>query len=151
MKLAEALILRGDLQKRISILEERLKRSVKVQEGDAPPEDPAALLKELDALLNDLQAYIQRINRTNAATVVDGPTLADMISRRDVIAKKKGILQQVIEAAAVRQDRYSKSEVRFKSTVNIADLQRQFDQLAKEYREVDTTIQQQNWNTDLLD
>lgn len=74
-----------------------------------------------------------------------------MISRRDVIAKKKGILQQVIEAAAVRQDRYSKSEVRFKSTVNIADLQRQFDQLAKEYREVDTTIQQQNWNTDLLD
>lgn len=151
MKLAEALILRGDLQKRISILEERLKRSVKVQEGDAPPEDPAALLKELDALLNDLQAYIQRINRTNAATVVAGPTLADMISRRDVIAKKKGILQQVIEAAAVRQDRYSKSEVRFKSTVNIAELQRQFDQLAKEYREIDTTIQQQNWNTDLLD
>ena len=43
MKLAEALNLRADLQKRIAQLKERLANNVKVQEGDSPAEDPKAL------------------------------------------------------------------------------------------------------------
>ena len=38
MKLAEALSVRADLQKRISQLKNRLKDSSKVQEGDEPAE-----------------------------------------------------------------------------------------------------------------
>ena len=48
MKLAEALNLRADLQKRIAALKDRLIRNAKVQEGDTPSEDPVMLLKELD-------------------------------------------------------------------------------------------------------
>ena len=48
MKLAEALNLRADVQKRIASLKERLIRNAKVQEGDVPAEDPVMLLKELD-------------------------------------------------------------------------------------------------------
>jgi hypothetical protein len=51
MKLAEALILRADLQKRIEQLKQRILNNVMVQEGDEPAEDPSQLLRELDALI----------------------------------------------------------------------------------------------------
>ncbi|MEM8557071.1 MAG: hypothetical protein AAGG50_04525, partial [Bacteroidota bacterium] len=38
MKLAEALILRADLQKRLAQLRQRVMQNVKTQEGDAPAE-----------------------------------------------------------------------------------------------------------------
>lgn len=47
MKLAEALNLRADLQKRIANLRERLIKNAKVQEGDTPSEDPNMLLLSL--------------------------------------------------------------------------------------------------------
>ena len=47
MKLAEALQLRSDLQKRIYQLQERLNQNATVQEGEKPAEDPVALLHEL--------------------------------------------------------------------------------------------------------
>ena len=43
MKLAEALILRADCQKRIAQLKSRLLVNAKVQEGDAPAETPREL------------------------------------------------------------------------------------------------------------
>ena len=43
MKLAEALILRADCQKRIAQLKSRLLTNAKVQEGDAPAEPPQEL------------------------------------------------------------------------------------------------------------
>lgn len=50
MKLAEALSIRKDLQKRIQQLGQRIQNNVKVQEGDEPKEQPAELMKELDNL-----------------------------------------------------------------------------------------------------
>ena len=46
MKLAEALLLRSDLQKKIASLKERIARYSVVQEGDRPAEDPKALLAQ---------------------------------------------------------------------------------------------------------
>ncbi len=51
MKLAEALSVRADLQRRISQLKSRLKDSSKIQEGDTPAEDVNDLYKELDDCL----------------------------------------------------------------------------------------------------
>ena len=68
MKLAEALVPRTDIQKRIEQMKGRLKASAIVQEGEQPPVDPQALLTELDTLLRDLTALIARINRTNLGT-----------------------------------------------------------------------------------
>ena len=48
MKLAEALILRADLQKRLEQLRQRLILNAQVQEGEQPAEDPESLLRELD-------------------------------------------------------------------------------------------------------
>lgn len=63
MKLAEALSLRADLQKRISQLEVRLKNNARIQEGEEPAEDPRGLMDELNNNLNDLETLIFRINR----------------------------------------------------------------------------------------
>jgi hypothetical protein len=55
------------------------------------------------------------------------------------------------QAATVVQDRYSKSEVKFKSTVNVSETQKRADQLAKEYRELDTRLQEANWTTEVVE
>jgi hypothetical protein len=129
----------------------RLARSARVQEGEQPPEDPAMLLAELDRLYARLLELVQAINRTNAQTKFDGRmTISDAIAERDLAGKKRDHLASLSEAASTRQDRYSKSEVKFVSTLPIADLQKQADQLSKRYRELDTRIQQLNWNTELV-
>lgn len=152
MKLAEALIQRADNQKRIEQLRIRLNQNVKVQEGDRPSEDPQELLAELERVSADLLTLIQRINRTNAATTLTDSdmTIADAIALRDTLKLRQTTYSATAQAAIVQQDRYSKSEVRFESTVDVADLQRTADDLARQYRELDTQIQEMNWQTELI-
>jgi hypothetical protein len=45
----------------------------------------------------------------------------------------------------------SKSEVRFKSTLPIAAVQKAADDLARDHRELDARIQETNWRTDLIE
>ncbi len=152
MKLAEALILRADSQKRLQQLKQRLLRGAKVQEGDTPPENPADLLAELEQVASELTSLIQRINRTNSTTTFqDNLSLSDALARRDVLILRVGVYRDLAEAAVVTQDRYSKSEVKFTSTVNVSEMQKQADQLSKEHRELDARLQEANWVTDLLE
>ena len=69
MKLAEALSLRKDMEKKISGLKERLENVVRVQEGDEPVESPEELMKELDNCLVQLELLIYNINMTNMKVV----------------------------------------------------------------------------------
>lgn len=152
MKLAEALINRADAEKRIAQLQQRLIRSAKVQEGDEPPENPQTLLNEMTSLISELQALIQNINRTNASTAFnENYTLTDALAERDMLMKERNILAHIIEVAAVTQPRYGGSEIKFVSTVDIANLQSRVDDLSRRYREIDSTIQQLNWTVDLLE
>jgi len=77
MKIAEALALRADLQRRLEQLKQRLVKNARIQEGDAPEEDPAGLQSELEKSARELTLLIQRINRTNAASQFGAGTLAD--------------------------------------------------------------------------
>jgi hypothetical protein len=150
MKLAEALILRADAQKRLEQIRSRLARSARVQEDEKPPEDPAELLQELERTLQQLADLIKKINKTNAATVFsDGRTLADMLADRDVLILQRSLLVGLNEAATIRADRFTRSEVKYYSTVDVRALQRQIDDLAKQHRELDTQIQEANWRIDL--
>ena len=65
MKLAEALILRADCQKRIQQLETRLVNNAMVQDGETPAEDPSQLRLELEDVSEQLLLLIKRINKTN--------------------------------------------------------------------------------------
>jgi hypothetical protein len=151
MKLAGALILRADCQKRFEQLKARLLRSAKVQEGEEPAENPAALLGELEQVSNELVALIKRINKTNSNTVfANDKSIADVLAERDVLVLKRGAYGDLASTAALRQDRFTRSEVKYISTINIAETQKRADELAKEYRELDARIQEVNWKTELV-
>lgn len=152
MKLAEALIERADLQRRIEQLRARATQNAKVQEGSKPAEDPNALLEELERATRQLTVLIQRINRTNAATPLDDDmTIADAIAERDVLKLRHSAYKAVAGAGVVEQNRYSKSEIRFESLVDVAGLQARADDAAQQSRALDTRIQAANWSTDLLE
>lgn len=152
MKLAEALILRADYQKRIEQIKQRLTRNAKIQEGDEPAETPANLIKELERISKELLRLIQRINATNSAVKLEkGLTISDAIAVRDVLRLKHTIYRELAEAATVTHDRYTKSEVKYRSTVNVSEIQKQADELAKEHREIDAKIQEANWREDLIE
>lgn len=151
MKIAEALAERSDCQNRIEDLKKRLARSARVQEGEEPAEEPSELLAEVDRMFTRLLQLIRSINRTNANTAFsERQTIADAIAERDTVGKKRNLLAGIAEAAGTRQDRYSKSEVKFVSTVPVSQLQKQIDELSKRFRELDTKIQELNWQTDLV-
>lgn len=151
MKLAEALIARADAQRRFEQLKQRLLQNARVQEGDQPAEEPSALLLEAERLAQRMQDLIQRINRTNAATAYDeNMTLTDALAMRDVLRLRQEMYRNLAQAAAVKQDRYSRSEVKFKSTVDVGHIQERADELARAYRELDTRVQELNWQTELL-
>ncbi len=55
MKLAEALLLRADLQKKIARLTTRITPNMVIQAGKTPQEDPAKLMAQLRKAIVDLQ------------------------------------------------------------------------------------------------
>ena len=83
MKLAEALLEKADLQKRIGQMNERLNSNARVQEGEKPAEDPKALLAELEAMISRLEELTAQVNLTNSAVTVDGEPLTRLLARRD--------------------------------------------------------------------
>jgi len=151
MKLAEALAERSDCQNRIEEIRKRLVRSARVQEGDQSPEDTVELLTEAERVFARMLELISAINRTNSKTAFDAKrSISDAIAERDVVGKRRDFLSGIADAASTRQDRYSKSEVRFVATVSVGKLQTEVDQLAKRFRELDTRLQELNWKTKLI-
>lgn len=151
MKLAEALILRADTQKRIAQLKERLLLNAKVQAGDQPAEKPESLLAELEEATCQLIALICTINRANAAAQVEGRSLADLLAERDARMAQAAILRAFLAGAAAKVDRYSQKEIALLSTVDVAAKQKEVDALARKIRNMDFKIQEKNWLTEVPD
>ena len=151
MKLAIALSQRAELQTRIHQLEARLYNNAQVQEGEQPAEDPRELLRELEEDYVRPEALISAINRTNnAARTEDGATLSDLLARRDCLRGKLGILRNFLDSASALVRRRTAGEIRVKSTVNVRELQKQADGLARELRQLEESIQEKNWTMDLM-
>ncbi len=150
MKLAEALSIRKDLQTRISQLSARLASNVKVLEGDEPAEDPKELFKELDSCLKQLEEYIYRINLTNMRTMSGEKTLTQLMAERDVLTKRVEVMQNVFNQASSTNERYSRTEIKFVTTIDIKALRTQIDKLSSQLRQLDIEIQSINFSTDLI-
>lgn len=150
MKLAEALSIRKDLQKRVQQLGQRIQNNVKVQEGDQPSEQPQELLAELDDCLRRLEDVIWRINATNMATCNgEGKTLTRLMAERDVLTMRIGSLRSVFETASSGQDRYSRSEIKMVTVVDVKQLGKQIDEYSAQLRKLDIEIQSLNFQTEL--
>lgn len=151
MKLANALSQRSELQTRIRQLEGRLNNNALVQEGEQPAEDPMELLKELEESYAQLENLIGGINRTNNTTQIrDGIMLSDLLAKRDCLKGRLSGLRNFLDNASAQVRRHSVSEIKIKSTVPVRELQKQVDGLSKELRELEESIQEKNWTTELL-
>lgn len=151
MKLAEALNLRADIQKRIEQLGERLNLNAKVQSGEKPAEDPKKLIVELNSLTEQLEKLITDINITNSSTLVDGLSMTALIARKDTLMIKNRILRAFLSSASNLAPRFSRSEIKIESTIEVEALQKKVDKFAAEIRELDVKIQMTNWTTDLIE
>lgn len=150
MKLASALSQRSELQTRLRQLESRLNNNALVQEGEQPAEDPEELLKELAEGYARLEGLIARINRANNSTEVGGgATLSDLLAKRDCLRDKLSVMRGFLSNASALVHRRTASEIKIKSTVNVRALQKHLDELAKQLRQLDETIQEKNWTTEL--
>jgi len=106
----------------------------------------------MDAAVEQLGVLIRRINATNNVTrLADGTTVSDAIVQRDMLELRRLALDVVLNKAAVRQDRYSRTESKFVATVDVAELRQEVDAVAQARRELDTQIQAINWTADLVE
>lgn len=152
MKLAEALSLRKDLEKRISGLKERLENVVRVQEGDEPAENPEELMTELDQCLKQFELLIYNINVTNMKVVDEnGHSMTKLLAERDVLNKRIAILRNTFNRASSYGDRYSRNEIRTVATIEIKPLRQQINKYSKQYREIDLKVQRLNFTYDLVE
>ena len=151
MKLAQALILRADTQKRLEQLKSRLLDNAKMQENERPSEDPKLLLKELDRLSDELFRLVLAINLTNSSAKFEGASLTEMIAKKDTLSQKASVLREFAKSASQKVDLYSNSEIKILSSIDVAMLQKQIDELSKEIRELDMKLQEANWQVDLVE
>jgi hypothetical protein len=149
VKLAEALVVRADTQKRLEQIKVRLNRNAKVQEGEQPSEDPISLVASFEQLADELVSLIYRINATNSNAIVEGRSMTYALAERDILKQRQAMYRDLAEAATITQSVSTRSEVRYKSTVVVADMQKLADQQSKRLRELDARIQEANWLVDL--
>lgn len=159
MKLAEALIQRADLQKRMQLVQSRVLANLQVQQGDEPAEDPNELLAHYAELNESLRVLVSKINRTNAQTELEGVndssqkplSIADALALREKHAREQNILNTAATSGTIGRARLTRTEVKFVPTVDVAALRKRANEAAKAHRELDTKIQQANWTVDLIE
>ncbi len=155
MRLAEALLLRADRNRTLEQLKQRIAASARYQEGEKPPEDARDLVAAASTVLDELEALIRDINRTNSDTVMaDGRTVTDALAERDVLRLRYSMLKATAEAASGAQHhagfmRATRSELKYMRALDVKDLREQASDVARRARELDARIQQVNWTTEL--
>jgi len=151
MKLAEALLERADLQKRIEALQSRIVANASYQEGEEPAENAAELLQDCIRSLDTLERLVTSINFTNTlATTADGRTLTSALAARESLRVHHSILVRAADAAGGSWgNRQMRSELRRLSALDVKDLRAQADTVAQQLRELDVEIQRTNWEAEL--
>ena len=152
MKLAEALIKRSDLKNKAEEIKKRLSQNIKVQEGEEPIEEAKTLFYQYNTLMDELETIAQRINKTNALTKFEDITIIDAITKRDCFKVKIATYRDMIEKASkLRDSSFGREEAtKYVRCVDINELQKQTDDMSRQFRQLDTKIQGLNWMTDLL-
>jgi hypothetical protein len=151
MKLAEALIERKALKTKMEELKSRIYKNAQTQEGDEPTEQPLELLNQLYEESVKFEKLIVRINKTNNDTLLnDKSTLMEALAKRDMLKYEHFILTNLANKATPATDRYSNREIKFISTIDVKEIRKKADDIAKQYRLIDVKIQEKNWLTDLV-
>ena len=162
MKVAEALLVRRELQKRVVNLQERIGKNTTVQEGDAPEEEPEALIRKAFVLLQEEASLVRRINRTNMGCMLpEEMTMMEALARRDRLINEQAVLKGAVESTYREprnefydeyeswHDSKSVQELKWVNLVNVAALQERIEALGTQLTRLNAAIQETNWVTEL--
>ena len=102
MKLAEALLLRADMNVELGRLGRRLARNARVEKGSVPGEDPLVLLEEALRVVREREALMIRINITKMQTrLPNGMSLMAALARRSRLESERTLVLETIGKAEV--------------------------------------------------
>ena len=147
MKLAEGLLLRADLTKKIEHLVNRIRPVLIVSDEKKPQEDPIKLLALLRKANKDLESIVVKINRTNNETYIgEGETVMEALAKRDSLKLLSEKLRIIRQGAQIN----NMGSYRQIATVDIKALQIEIDQTGRAFREIDSKVQEINWLTELM-
>lgn len=151
MKLAEALLIRADMQKKLASLKLRIEKNIQVQEGEKPDEDPQELMQQAQQINTELHQLISQIQQTNAtAKLDDTQSMLAVLIERDRLTERHKIIMSALNKARQLNQRYSPREIKWLVTIPVKDLQKQADDVSGKIRQVNTRIQSANWQIDLV-
>lgn len=151
MKLAEALVLRADLQKKLENLKKRLANSVRKLDDIQVIEDPAALKLEADESITVLYSLIDLIYRTNQSVILPSrQSMVTVLAKRDELVERRKLLDYIINKSLLDSGLYFNERGKWQPAIDISAYQKQMDDIAMQIRRLNLDIQQTNWQVDLV-
>lgn len=99
----------------------------------------------------NLEDLIWRINQTNLKTVnAAGKTVTQLMAEKDMLTLRLSVLRDTYDDATEQRDRYSRSEIKMVTVIDVKQLSKQIDDFASKLRRLDVEIQALNFQTDLI-
>ena len=71
-------------------------------------------------------------------------------NEKDILTMRIGTLRNIFDTASSGQDRYSRSEIKMVTVVDVKQLSKQIDTYSAQLRQLDIKIQSLNFQTDLI-
>ncbi|CAK7909861.1 hypothetical protein CAAN1_21S00958 [[Candida] anglica] len=176
MKVAAALRLKNDYALQLTALKQRIMSNLVVEEGSEPFESPKKLIILYHQVSQNYQDLVTRINLHNSSTKVEYPSyhdnfksghlMGDLFSNElspDFTYTEKYIVQALVERESLKEEirtfkaildgskvtRYSTRDILKVPVVDVQQLQKKIDTMAKFLRVLDSRIQEHNWLQDL--
>ncbi|XKR50914.1 DIP1984 family protein [Enterococcus faecalis] len=148
MKLAEALLLRRDLESKLTLLREEIASSAVIQEGDTLDRDIDDLLLDYETTNQEFAQLVIAINQRNAVAKIGEQETIAALEKREALRRSHAMLTATLEATKVAP-RMGRNEIRMIRTIDTKQITDRLNQTAKALRELDGQIQQTNWLVDL--
>lgn len=77
-------------------------------------------------------------------------TLTELIAKKDVLIQKINSYRSLVSTASNLVTRVSRSEIKIMSNVDVKKIQKIIDKMSKELRLVENTIEETNWQNELI-
>ena len=150
MKLAEALLLRRDLEAKLTALKQEVLSNALIQEGDSLDISLEELLQDYQKTNEEFSQLVVKINQRNSsAALYDADKLiVEALEERESLRRQHGLFNETIEAANDIR-RFGRNEIRMVRTVDTKKLTKEKNEVSKKLRELDGKLQQTNWLVDL--
>ncbi len=142
---------RADLNKKIEQLRKRLMENALVQAGEKTNEDPKQLLEELESSTERFEYLMSKINITNCQTVIDNKTVTELIANKDSLLLKQSVYRDFLYEAGQSVYRARNTEIKVLPSVNVSEVRKIADDIAKQIRFLDNKLQMTNWSVDLIE